>query len=90
MDKTMNAAVPLTPVESAIADLKGVLDSGDAEQIKSKSEALTQLAMKMGEQLYKAQQETAASGSTAPESPAAEPGVVDAEFSEVKDDKKSA
>ncbi len=80
-------------VDSAIADLKGILDSGDAAAIKAKSDALTQVAMKIGEQLYKAKQEGAAQGA-APEDGAqqaqAEPGVVDAEFSEVKDDKKSA
>jgi len=80
-------------VDSAIADLKGILDSGDAAAIKAKSDALTQVAMKIGEQLYKAKQEGAAQGA-APEGGAAEaqaePGVVDAEFSEVKDDKKSA
>jgi molecular chaperone DnaK len=70
-------------IESAIADLKGVMESGDATQIKAKSDALTQIAMKMGEQLYKSQQEGAGA---APETPA-DPGVVDAEFSEVKDEK---
>jgi molecular chaperone DnaK len=76
--------------ESAISDLKGILDSGDASQIKAKSEALTQISMKIGEQLYKAQQEGgaggAAPGAEAPQDQ--EPGVVDAEFSEVKDEKK--
>jgi molecular chaperone DnaK len=74
--------------ESAINDLKGILNSGDASQITAKTEALTQIAMKIGEQLYKAQQEGAAAGA-APGAAAADPGVVDAEFSEVKDDKKS-
>ncbi|HEU0117014.1 MAG TPA: molecular chaperone DnaK, partial [Alphaproteobacteria bacterium] len=79
-------------IESAIADLKGVLESGDASSIKAKSEALAQVSMKLGEQLYKNQQEAAATGGAAPEGAAqaqAEPGVVDAEFSEVKDDKKN-
>jgi len=45
--------------------------------------------MKIGEQLYKAQQAGAAgTSSTGASSAQAEPGVVDAEFSEVKDDKK--
>ena len=43
--------------------------------------------MKLGEQLYKTQQEGAASGA-ANETPA-DPGVVDAEFSEVKEEKKN-
>ncbi|MFA4994084.1 MAG: molecular chaperone DnaK [Bdellovibrionales bacterium] len=74
--------------ESAISDLKSILDSGDAFQIKAKTEALTQVSMKIGEQLYKAQQEGASSSAKASEDKAAEPGVVDAEFSEVKDEKK--
>jgi len=77
-----------TEIEAAITDLKSVLDSGDAATIKAKSDALSQVAMRLGEQLYKSQQEagpSTASGAAAPN----EPGVVDAEFSEVKDDKKS-
>jgi hypothetical protein len=44
--------------------------------------------MKLGEQLYKNQQATGDAGAAAPGA-TAEPGVVDAEFSEVKDDKKN-
>ncbi|MGE4351667.1 MAG: molecular chaperone DnaK [Bdellovibrionales bacterium] len=76
-------------VESAIADLKGVLDSGDGEAIKTKTDALTQAAMKIGEAMYKQQQEAGAQGgqtSGGSEAPKEE-GVVDAEFSEVKEDK---
>lgn len=78
-------------VEQAIADLKSVLDSGDAATIKAKTEALTQHAMKIGEALYKAQQAPGAEGgSTASsEQPSAEPGVVDADFVEVNDEKKA-
>jgi len=68
-----------------------VLDSSDAGAIKAKTEALAQVSMKLGEALYKNQQaagETDATGA-APGTAPAEPGVVDAEFSEVKDDKKS-
>jgi len=81
-----------TAIETAIADLKAVLESGDASAIKSKSEALAQVSMKLGEALYKNQQAeagAAAAGGPEPGATAAEPGVVDAEFSEVKDDKKS-
>jgi molecular chaperone DnaK len=42
-------------VESAIADLKGVLETGDTETIKAKTEALNQASHKMAEDLYKAQ-----------------------------------
>ncbi|MDD3182096.1 MAG: molecular chaperone DnaK [Alphaproteobacteria bacterium] len=76
-------------VESAIADLKGVMESGDVAAIKAKTDALTTAAMKIGEAMYKAQQEAGAgdqaSGASA-EAPKEE-GVVDAEFSEVKEEK---
>ncbi len=74
-------------VEGAIADLKGVLDSGDAAVLRSKTEALAQVSMKIGEAMYKSQQEGGAAA--AGQQSASEPGVVDAEFSEVKDDKKN-
>lgn len=74
-------------IETAISDLKAVLDSGDAASIKAKSDALAQSAMKLGEEMYKAQQTGAASGAGPEQAPPADPGVVDAEFSEVKDSK---
>ena len=77
-------------IEGAMGELKEVLDSGDGNLIKAKTEALSQVAMKLGEALYKNQQTDA--GTTGAEASAAapnEPGVVDAEFSEVKDDKKN-
>ena len=75
-------------IESAIADVKGALESGDAEAINSKSQALAQVAMKLGEAMYAAQQGSGDAGDAQP----ADDGVVDAEFEEVSDsdDKKSA
>ncbi|MFZ5670685.1 MAG: molecular chaperone DnaK [Pseudomonadota bacterium] len=75
-------------IESALADLKAVLDSGDVEQISSRRQALIQASMKLGEAMYKAQQ-GGAGGETADDQPA-DDSVVDAEFEEVDDDKKSA
>jgi molecular chaperone DnaK len=75
-------------IEQGITELKGVLDSGDAATIRGKMDALSQVAMKLGEALYKNQGPEAASAPGAEEPPPSEPGVVDAEFSEVKDDKK--
>ena len=79
-------------IEAGIADLKAVLDSGDAAMIKAKSEALASVSMKLGEQMYKqagANDAAAAGAAGAGAQAQAEPGVVDAEFSEVKDDKKN-
>ena len=78
-------------IESAIGELKGVLDSEDAELIKSKSEALSQVAMKLGEAMYKSQQ--ANDGDDAGgdgEAGGKAEDVVDAEFEEVDDDKKKS
>ena len=70
-------------IEAAVADLKGVLDSGDADQITAKTTALGTVAMKLGEAVYAAEQ----AGAASPESPK-DDNVVDAEFSEVEDEAK--
>jgi len=79
-------------IESDVAALKAVLDSGDADVIKAKTEALTQSAIKLGEAMYKAQQEApqggAAGAQGAGHGAAAHDGVVDADFEEVDPDKK--
>ena len=49
-------------IETAMADLKAVLDSEDADAIRSKTEALAQVSMKLGEAMYKAQQEAGGAG----------------------------
>jgi len=40
-------------IETAIKDLRGVIDSGDAEAIKAKSEVLKQASYKLAEEVYK-------------------------------------
>lgn len=80
--------------EAAIAELRKAIEANDAEAIKTKAQNLSQIAMKLGEALYKAQ--GAAEGAAAEaggaaaggESAKPDDGVVDAEFEEVKDDKK--
>ena len=42
-----------TEIEGAVQALKDVLESEDTDEIKSKSEALMQVAMKLGEAMYK-------------------------------------
>ena len=68
-------------IERAVADLKGVLDSGDAEALTAKTTALSMAAMKLGEAIYKAESEAPAGDATAKK----DDDVVDAEFSEVDD-----
>jgi molecular chaperone DnaK len=77
-----------------LAEAKTAIEGGDTDTINAKTQALTQAAMKLGQAMYEQQQaESAASAgggsdSTAEAAPADE-DVVDAEFSEVDDDKKA-
>jgi molecular chaperone DnaK len=74
-------------IENAMADLKEALKGDDADAITTKANTLQQASMKLGEAMYK----------QAAEQPGGEPGaaeakkddVVDAEFTEVDDDKKN-
>ena len=79
-------------IESAIASLKTALEGEDLEDIRAKTETLMQASMKLGEAAYKAQQEKdAASEGDEPQAAAgADDEVVDADFEEVDDDKKSS
>ncbi len=70
-------------IERAVADLKGVLDSGDADALTAKTSALSAAAMKLGEAIYKAESEAPAADAGAKK----DDDVVDAEFSEVDDHK---
>jgi molecular chaperone DnaK len=80
-------------IEDGIADLKEALKSDDADAIAAKTNALAQASMKLGEAMYKQQQE-GQPGAGGPDAAAGEPGkkedVVDAEFTEVDDDKKKS
>jgi molecular chaperone DnaK len=92
-DNASNAAVTAVKgdVETAIAGVKEAIGSDDAEKIKAATTALAQVAMKIGEALYSAS--AGASGDAGDEAAPGEAGddnVVDADFEEVKDDKKKA
>ena len=82
-------------IENDIKSLKESLESDDIEQIKKGLEALTQSSMKLGEAMYKAQQQDNNQPENDPSQPASDSDkknekVVDAEFEEVKDDTKQA
>ncbi len=66
-----------------------MLDGDDAEVIKEKTNALAEASMKLGEAMYKASQAEAEAKAAGGDKPA-DDDVVDADFEEVKDDKKSA
>jgi molecular chaperone DnaK len=78
-------------IEKALEELRAVKDKDDVAAIQQKTQALVQAAMKMGEAIYSA--DHGAAGGEAPEGDSeakAGEDVVDAEFEEVDDDKKSA
>jgi molecular chaperone DnaK len=80
-------------IETALADLKEALKGDDAEAITAKTNALGQASMKLGEAMYKqGEGGGGAGGAGGPDAGAGEPkkdDVVDAEFTEVDDDKKN-
>jgi molecular chaperone DnaK len=78
-------------IENAMADLKEALKGDDPAAITEKSNTLAQVSMKLGEAMYKqAQDGGAAPGADAPgDGGAKKEDVVDAEFTEVDDDKKN-
>ncbi|WP_159982155.1 MULTISPECIES: molecular chaperone DnaK [unclassified Novosphingobium] len=71
-------------VEAAIAATKTALAGDDAADINAKAQELTQVAMKMGQSIYEKEQASAAAPGAAP---AGDDDVVDAEFSEVDENK---
>ncbi|MEM1313591.1 MAG: molecular chaperone DnaK [Pseudomonadota bacterium] len=87
-------------IEAAMADLKAAAEGEDVEDIKAKTQALTESAMKLGEAIYKAQmaEGEAAEGATpegagegeAPQAAQADDDVVDADFTEVDENDRKA
>jgi len=81
-----------TAIENAIAALKAAIKSDEIDTIKTKTNALAQASMKLGEAMYKSQQggggDGDGTGAAGGEAPPKDENVVDAEFSEVDDNKK--
>lgn len=85
-------------IEAAIAELRTALEGEDVEDVKSKTEALAQATMKMGEKIYKAEGEAGGAASDGPGEDAAAGGdakpsgadddVVDVDFEEVDENDK--
>jgi molecular chaperone DnaK len=78
-------------IEEALSALRASLSEEDVEAIQSKTQALMQTSMKLGEAVYKAAQNEASSssgneGGSTSEKPV-EGEVIDADFEELKDDK---
>ncbi|WP_018388659.1 molecular chaperone DnaK [Ancylobacter sp. FA202] len=71
-------------IETALADLKAAMEGDDGEAIVAKTNTLAQASLKLGEAMYASQQGDAGSDE------APKDDVVDAEFTEVDDDKKKS
>jgi molecular chaperone DnaK len=93
---TENASIPTVAsvkaeVETAISAVKTAISGEDVEAIRSASNALAQVAMKIGEAVYTAKGGAAGvDGADAAETKSEGDDVVDADFEEVKDDKKKS
>jgi molecular chaperone DnaK len=74
-------------IEAAIAEAKTAVEGGDAAAMTEKAQALSQVAMKLGQAIYEKEQAAQASPGAAGETKAGGDDVVDAEFSEVDDTK---
>ncbi len=74
-------------IESAIADLKSAIKGDNLAAITAKTEALSDLAAKMAQRLYGQDGAPDAAAGAQPGAKA-DDGVVDAEFEEVKDNKR--
>ena len=76
-------------IEDAITSLKSAVEASepDADDIQAKTQTLMEVSMKLGQAIYEAQQAEASEG---PEGGNNDDGVVDADYEEIKDDKKSA
>jgi molecular chaperone DnaK len=78
-----------TAVETALKAAEEVVKGDDKDAIDAKAEALSTAAQKLGEKMYAAEQAKAqAGGQPEAEAKKDEGDVVDAEFTEVKDEKK--
>jgi molecular chaperone DnaK len=88
-----------TEIETAVAETRTAIEGGDPEAMEQKSQALAQVAMKMGQAIYEKEQASAGApgadagataGAGASEGPeAGAEDVVDAEFSEVDEEPKA-
>jgi molecular chaperone DnaK len=76
-------------IQASVDAAKAAVEGGDADDMQAKSQNLAQVAMKLGQAIYEKQQASEASPSAGGDA-APEPGgeeVVDAEFSEVDENK---
>ena len=76
-------------IELAVAALKDELESDNADKIKSGIQNVTEASMKLGEAIYKAQSEEASEEPAAADAGPGDDDIVDAEFEDLDDDKRT-
>ena len=76
-------------IELAISALKEELETEDAGKIKSGIQNVTEAAMKLGEAIYKASQEDGENADKEPGSADFDDNIVDADFEDLDDEKRS-
>ncbi len=72
-------------IDNAIVDLKSALEGDNVDDIVEKTNALSQVSLKLGEAMYKASQEEAEAAADASDEPE-DDDVVDVDFEEVGDE----
>ncbi len=77
-------------IETAIAALKTSVEGDDAEDIKAKTQALSEASMKLGQAMYEAAQAAEEGEAEAAQQTASDDDVVDADFEEIDDEKKKS
>ena len=81
------AADEKSAIEAALKEAEEVVKGDDKDAIEAKSETLATAAQKLGEKMYAAEQAKAQGAEASHETSKEEGDVVDAEFTEVKDQK---
>ena len=76
-------------IELAIAALKDELETDNADKIRSGIQNVTEAAMKLGEAIYKSQQEDAGDEPKAADDMGDDDDIVDADFEDLDDDKRA-
>lgn len=72
-------------IEEAISSLKAVLEEADADEIKSKTQKLAEVSVKLGQAMYEASKVEEENN---PQADTKDEDIVDADFEEVSDKKK--
>ena len=75
-------------IEDAVEDLKEAVETDELEKIKEKTQSLTEVAMKLGEAIYKSEAEANEGGEDEPSG--VDEDIVDADFEDLGEDDRKA